>query len=71
MNAIRGKKKGVSGERYFLSHADTVIVEEGNTKTTLSQKLQNLNASTVNGFSIQVVNALPASPSPNTIYIVQ
>lgn len=42
MKAIRGKKKGATGETYFLSHANTVIVEEGGTKKTLSQKLGEL-----------------------------
>lgn len=42
MKAIRGKKKGVSGERFFLSHAATVIVDEGGARKTLSQKLGEL-----------------------------
>ena len=46
MNAIRGKKKGVSGERFFLSHAATVIVDEGGARKTLSQKLGEMDNGT-------------------------
>ena len=42
MKAIRGRKKGASGESYFLSHTDTVIVEESGTKKTLTQKVEEL-----------------------------
>jgi len=55
MKAIRGRKKGASGESYFLAHTDTVIVEEGGSKKTLSDKLSEMS----NG--VEYVSVLPTA----------